>query len=238
MNTFTVIIFLVYLNVTLATFPNGFSPFFSSLVSPSTPDPSKEGATGTSKSTDADTGSSLIDLLLDVANETDLEPEESVTSIDIDVTEASNIESITVGPNEAIPPRVVCIKSSSVVLFRYIQHKLRRVILKTLEFLALPLEALRDIVNLFLVAITDGFFTLFGYYEPACRQRFICKATSSIVYFVPNWLRKTFERNWQPVARLASQLNLLDSENELVDALVNGALESNCTQLYTHPECL
>lgn len=140
-------------------------------------------------------------------------------------------------PSDTLSPKTVCIKSSSVVLFRYIQRKLRHVIITTLDFLAVPLEALRDLLNLFLAAFTDGFFTLLGYHEPICRQRAICKTISFIVYILPEWLRSSFERNWQPLARLANRLNILDSESELVEALVTGVLGTNCTLVYTHNSC-
>lgn len=245
MNRFTLpALLLIFLFQAEATFPNGF--LFSSLIASSTPAPSGEGASSKGKMNDElDNPSLLIDLLLDITNETDVTPipslmkdEEAASAVDSDVaTDSSNIESITVAPSDTLSPKTVCIKSSSVVLFRYFQRKLRHLIITTLDFVAFPLELLRDLLNIFLVAFTDGLFTLLGYHEPICRQQVICKGISFIVYMMPNWLRSTFERNWQPLARLANRLNILDSDSELVEALVTGALDGNCTSVYTHKVC-
>lgn len=266
MKKFTLItLSLILVNTTVnATFPNGF--LFSSLISSTSPAPeSIKGGGGTTATSIKDkttttkttsindpdpdidqlnSASSLIDLLLDIANETDATPVTSVIKdqdeVDSDgTTDTSNVESITVSPDEQkyLSPKTVCIKSSSVVLFRYVQRKLRHLILTTLDFLALPLEALRDLLNVLLAAFTDGFFTLLGYHEPICRQQVLCRSMSFVVNILPNWLRSTFERNWQPIARLADRLDLLGSESELIEALVTGMIETNCTSIYIHQTC-
>ena len=96
MNRFTLLALLLIFNQVEATFPNGF--FFSSLIAPSTPAPSKDGTKDTFTD-DLDNPSSLIDLLLDITNETDVTPVPPLLmndeEVDPSATEASNIESIT-----------------------------------------------------------------------------------------------------------------------------------------------
>lgn len=216
-----VITILSLLRFSSATFgPNFFSltshlnpPTTTTTMAPTTTDLVPEESAPTT---------SVLDLILDVANES--------MSLDT-VTSPSSVfsEEVTFNPLLAPPPpRTVCVKSNTLTLLRWIERRLQRLVHALLELLVIPLEFIRGAIGLILGSIADSIFSLFGYNKMDCRYRFTCNAAVVTSNYLPQTLTSFIQRNYDVFVRLASKLKILDFENEYIQAAIVGSFEGNC----------
>lgn len=172
---------------------------------------------------------SVLDLILDVANES--LHDEIVTQVSV------FSEEVTFNPFIAPPPpRTVCVKSNTLTLLRWIERRVRRLFHALLELLVIPLELVRGAIGLILSSIADSIFNLFGYAKLDCRYRFTCNTAVVTSQYLPRTIRSFFERNWDLFVSLATKLKILDFENEYMQAAVVGSFEGNC-KIYDHAKC-
>lgn len=165
----------------------------------------------------------IIETFLDIANDSLADGSDSRS-----LFEELDDEAFTT-PSPFRQADSICLNNRSVVVLRWLQQRMYKLVNALIELVSVPLEMIRVALTAILGYMGDMAFSAYGYKNPECRHRVMCEVASFFSNYMPQAILSLFERNWDTLVNIGTRLKMVDMENEYFQAVIIGAFEANCT---------